>query len=174
MLSAPWLATMARTARATVMLAHTIDEMAANADAVLLGVVRLRTSRWEHGHIVTDVSIDVSRSVRGPFAAGATATVTTPGGAVGGTGQQVAGAPTLEVGERYVLFLRHAPAGYWETFGLAQGVLPVRDVAGVPTVMPANTAGLELHSTTTASPRVVVPTTGVPLESFVASLVTAR
>jgi hypothetical protein len=158
------------TANATVMIAHSIDEMAATADAIVVGVARARTARWDHGHIVTDATIEVATSVTGPFATGSTVTVTTPGGVIGDTGQNVAGSPTLETGSRYVLLLRHAPGGWWEPIGLSQGVLPVRDVSGTAMTFPADTSGLQLRSVGHGPSTIVVPASGMPLSVFVGAL----
>jgi hypothetical protein len=53
--------------------------------------------------------------------------VAVPGGVAGGLRQMVAGAPTLHVGEEYVMFLWTGRSGLTQLMGLSQGLFNVRN-----------------------------------------------
>lgn len=86
-----------------------LEEIAAQADVVVLGTVESITSSWsDDGRmIVTRASIAVERALKGGPRAGVV--VETPGGRVGDVALVASGAPVFRVGERVVLFLE--PAG---------------------------------------------------------------
>lgn len=52
--------------------------------------------------------------------------VAVPGGVAGGLRQMVAGAPSLHVGEEYVMFLWTSRSGLTQLMGLSQGLFNVR------------------------------------------------
>lgn len=52
--------------------------------------------------------------------------VAVPGGVAGGLRQMVAGAPSLRVGEEYVMFLWTSRSGLTQLIGLSQGLFSVR------------------------------------------------
>ncbi len=53
--------------------------------------------------------------------------ISEPGGTVGNTGMQIAGAPRYSVGEEVVLFATRTPIGYLRTVGWGQGKYVVVD-----------------------------------------------
>jgi hypothetical protein len=166
-------------AGATVMVRRTVDELTSAADVVLVATARRASARWIDGRIYTDVEVTAGEVVRGPVARGATVVVRTPGGVVGNEGQRLAGAPVFEMGQRYVLFLRHGREGTYETVGLAQGQLPIREPAapgGSPTVLPAPTQDLTLVEPAGARTRapLVVPHEGMALDALLAALRAVR
>lgn len=157
------------------MVRLTIDEMVTTADLVMVGVVRRSRSHWIAGRIYTDVEVQTQTVVRDRFGAGTTVTVRTPGGVVGDVGQRVEGAPVLEAGRRYVLFLRRGRDGTYETIGFSQGVLPVREASTPGTsaiVLPAQTDGMLLIDSTRSRPEgtVTIPRSGIALESLLTAL----
>ncbi len=137
---------LAGAAAATVARPATVEQLAREADAVVQGRVTGMESRWaaDGRHIVTRVSLRVSRVLRG--AAGAEVALEVPGGAVGGFGQRLDAAPVFERGEEVVVFLRRTAAGRTLVHGLSQGKFRVEggearpDLEGwafVPEAMPA-------------------------------------
>lgn len=148
-------------ARATVMEAMSLADLARASDRVVLARVGSARASWVSGRIVTDVDVQIETALRGP-AAPTTIRVRLPGGIVGDVGQQLAGAPELRAGERYVLFLRNGDPGVYFTVGLSQGVLPVRSAR----VWPADVTGLLVAGR--AGP--LVPAGGLSLTDFVSAL----
>ncbi|MFO0624447.1 MAG: hypothetical protein U0325_02430 [Polyangiales bacterium] len=120
-------------ARATVMLHRSADELAAMADAVVVGTAQrddrgavAGSARWVSGRIVTDVAVTVHVPIAGPWAAGTSVTLRLPGGVVGDVGQTVSGAPVFRPGESYVLFLQRLPDGAWTVLDMSAGMFPLR------------------------------------------------
>jgi hypothetical protein len=73
--------------------------------------------------------------------------VAVPGGVAGGLRQMVAGAPTLHVGEEYVMFLWTGRSGLTQLMGLSQGLFSVHSSgAGDATAMRAAAGELMLDS----------------------------
>lgn len=103
-----------------------LDQLRAKADAVILGVVEAASVRvGATGQMVwTDYQIAVEATLHGPDQ-GARAVVSFAGGAAGGLDVGIAEMPSLEVGQRYVLFLM--PEGDFAsgTVGWGQGIYHV-------------------------------------------------
>ena len=73
--------------------------------------------------------------------------VAVPGGVAGGFRQLVAGAPSLHVGEEYVMFLWTSRSGLTQLMGLSQGLFNVkRSAAGDAAAMRAASGELMLDS----------------------------
>jgi hypothetical protein len=73
--------------------------------------------------------------------------IAVPGGVAGGLRQMVAGAPSLHVGEEYVMFLWTGRSGLTQLIGLSQGLFNVqRSGAGDPATMRAAAAELMLDA----------------------------
>jgi hypothetical protein len=128
---------------ATLSDALSLDELSWQADEVVLGrVLERRARRAGSGRIVTDTSVQVEDTVKGSSTQGEVLSVTTLGGELGDLGMRVEGEARLEVGARYVLFLRRLDRTL-RPVGMSQGALPVReDTAGL-TVLPGG-QGLSL------------------------------
>ncbi len=113
-------------AGAGTLRAKSVEESARTSDAVVRGKVVSTSSRWDGGHIVTDVEIAVASAWKGQ--PGRRVTVTIPGGVVGDLGQHVDAAPKFTVGEDVVVFVQRAPNGkLLRVNGLAQGKYRVED-----------------------------------------------
>lgn len=95
----------ARSARATVVVPVTAEALTRRSDDVVIATVRRSSSQWDGGHIVTDHEVDVLTALKGRLPPRSLVLVRTPGGVVGGIGQYIPGAPSLEQGRSYVLFL---------------------------------------------------------------------
>jgi hypothetical protein len=127
-------------ARAGALQAKSVEESARTSDAVVRGTVLSTTSRWDAGHIVTDVEIAVTSAWKGQ--PGRQVTVTIPGGVVGDLGQRVDAAPEFTVGEEVVVFVQRAPNGRMNRVnGLAQGKYRVEDGLARPDI-----SGVDLHA----------------------------
>ncbi|HEU4383896.1 MAG TPA: hypothetical protein VFR85_10410 [Anaeromyxobacteraceae bacterium] len=111
---------LAGAAAAAVARPATVEQLAREADAVVQGRVVAMESRWapDRRHVVTRVIVRVSRVLRGT--AGAEVALEVAGGTVGGFGQRVDAAPSFEMGEEAVIFLRRA-GGRTLVHGAAQG-----------------------------------------------------
>ncbi len=161
-----------RRADATVLFSRTVDELAREADAVVIATpLNDRASRWLHGRIVTEVTARVDAVITGRVAVGSTVVVRTPGGVVGEVGQSLEGSPSLSADVPAVLFLTAPRSGARAVLSLAAGVMPVTVApSGAVMVLPARTEGLTMLPPPTPSPtpRVVVPPGGVALDAFVA------
>ncbi len=162
-------------ADATVLFDRSLDELARDADAVVIATPSAsQRAFWVRGRIFTEVTVHVDAVVTGHASANTDLRVRLPGGTVGEVGQTVAGAPSLTAGATVVLFLsppREGDARVIESF--AAGVLPmVSTPAGEVRVMPARTEGLTLVPPPSPSPatRFTLPSAGLALPTFVARL----
>ena len=150
-------------AHATIMVRRSIDDLTRDADVVAVATAGGAHASWSDGHIVTDVSVQLDRVVRGTPEA-STVTVRLPGGMIGDVGQRVEGAASLEAGNRYVLFLHRDVPGRYFTVSMSQGVLPVQ---GGVRVMPAPASGATVVDRAATPAVFTVPAEGMALEMFV-------
>ena len=144
--SRPWvgaavvavMAALASPALATVSQALSLGELVDRADHVVLAsCVDAQASRDARRRIVTDFSLRVEESMKGGAAAGDTLTMRALGGAIGDLGMRVEGEPHLEVGRRYLVFVRATRDGrILRPVGMSQGVMPVEEQGGELTVQP--------------------------------------
>lgn len=161
-----------RQASATVLFERSVDELAREADAVVVATpLDDRSSRWLNGRIVTEVTVRVDAVITGRIAPSTSLTVRTPGGVVGEIGQALEGSPALSPNVPVVLFLTAPRSGARAVLSLAAGVMPVSATpGGAVVVLPARTEGLTMLAppSPTPTPRVTVPPSGLTLEAFVA------
>lgn len=154
------------TARASIVDAMSLEELARAADVVLVARVEGQRAHYDaQGRIVTDVTLRVDECLHGGLVRGAEVTAQRLGGEVGDLGLRVEGEASYVDGERIVLFGRRftTPAGtVLRPVGMSQGVLPIDERSGVPLVLPGG-AGLELVERTPdgrlapATPALVAP-----------------
>ena len=131
-------------AGATISEALSLDALVAQADLVLLVTCDSeRALRDERQRIVTDYGLVVEDVLKGGASPGAALTMRRIGGEIGDLGMRIEGEPRLAPGDRYLVFLRSTAGGVLRPVGMSQGVLPVREEAGVPIVSPGG-AGLAL------------------------------
>lgn len=132
------IAALASPARATISQALSLGELVDQADHVVLATcVDARASRDGRRRIVTDFTLQVEESMKGGAQAGASLTMRRLGGAIGDIGMRIEGEPHLEVGRRYLVFLRTMSDGRTlRPVGMSQGVMPVEDDGGDLTVQP--------------------------------------
>jgi hypothetical protein len=93
------------TASATVVMAMSMEEMAARVPLIVRGTVHRTDTQWGEGRarIWTYGEVVVTETLKG--AGRATVVVRQPGGVIGDIGERVAGTATLTPGEEVVLFL---------------------------------------------------------------------
>jgi hypothetical protein len=140
---------VAAPAAATVMVELTVEDMAADCDAIVIGRVT-RTGvqllgepqvQGLHPWMVTDIAVE--QWLKGP--GGSAVTVHERGGVHQGGGQWIAGTPTYRRGDRVLVFLRLDVYGRWRTYGMAQGKWLVHaGVPGTPTTAVRDTSDLSL------------------------------
>lgn len=104
----------------TTLIAASVEQLAAASQAVArVRVVSVEVKRADARHLVTVAECEVLDVLQGSV--GRMLKVSTPGGALDGLAQHVAGAPSFTVGEEAVLFLRSPIAQTWQVTGLEQG-----------------------------------------------------
>jgi len=132
-------------ASATIIEAMSLDELVRGADAVaLVTCVDERALRDQRNRIVTDYELRLDEVMKGSAAPGSHLTMRRLGGIIGDLGMRVEGEPSMQPGQRYVVFLRRLPGGGpLRPVGMSQGVMPVEETRGVLTVQPG-AAGLSL------------------------------
>ncbi len=92
-------------ASATTTRPVTLAELTRSSDDVVVGTVRRSSSRWDGGFIVTDHEVEVVTALKGRLGPRMTIVVRVAGGVVGRIAQSIPGAPSLEDGRTYMLFL---------------------------------------------------------------------
>lgn len=96
------------------------DDMAAKSTLVVRGKVSDTWTALTNGTIFTHYRVQVSETFKGT--AGNTVEVMVPGGALNGLHQSFSGAPALNKGDEFVLFLWTSKAGITWITGLTQGL----------------------------------------------------
>jgi hypothetical protein len=136
-------------ALSTTVLDLTADQLRARADVVVRARVVSEEARWVGPRIVTFHTVEVREVLAGVLSrderAAKRVVVGVPGGIVGTRGQSVAGAPDLEVGQEWVLYLGRGagPGGARGIVGIFQGAFRVvADPAGVRLVPGSSHAGV--------------------------------
>jgi hypothetical protein len=111
---------------ATVVVPLPDDELAAQADAIVLGRVTRITSHWDphQARIFTTIDIAVEEVLKGEVAEDAV-TLTQQGGTVGGVDAWLHGNPEFHRGEKVVVFITEAADGTLRVTHLYQGKFSV-------------------------------------------------
>ncbi len=100
-----------------------LDDMIAQSTAVVRGKVTNSYSAFTGRIIYTHYSVQVSEQLKG--SARNTIDVAVPGGAANNVRQSFSGAPELQIGQEYVLFLWTGRSGMTQVIGLTQGLFSV-------------------------------------------------
>lgn len=111
-------------AAATTLEKLTLDDMVQKSTAIVRARAAGSSSSVRGSMIYTVYRLEVAEVLKGPMAPGG-AEVYVPGGTYGRFRQSIAGAPVLEPGVEYVLFLWTSPRGLVQVIGLSQGVFEV-------------------------------------------------
>jgi hypothetical protein len=97
-----------------------LDDMIAKSTAIVRGKVAGATATFSGPVIYTHYTIQVSEQFKG--ASQASVEVVVPGGVANGLRQSFSGAPVLNPGDEYVLFLYTGKSGLTTVTGLTQGL----------------------------------------------------
>ena len=148
--------------------AMSFEHIVRSSPRAFRGVVTKSWSAWDEGRtaIWTHYEIRVAETLRGP--AGATFTISEPGGTVDGLTMEVPGAPRFSVGEEAVVFAYQTPIGYWRVRGWGQGGFRVDRQDGHGVVRAQLAAGVLLIDPkgTTAKAAAQYPPGKEPLDAF--------
>ena len=111
-------------APATTLQRLTMDEMIQKSTSIVRAKVLGSHSAWRGPDIYTWYELEVLEG----WKSGGTSKieVAIPGGVEKGLRQVVAGAPSLNVGQEYVIFLWTSRSGLTQVIGLSQGLLSVK------------------------------------------------
>jgi hypothetical protein len=104
-----------------------VDEMVAQSTAIVRGKVAGAQGVVIGKTIHTQYRVQVGETLKGT--AGATVDIVVPGGTLGGMRQTIAGAPKLDVGTEYVVFVWTGKSGRSQILGLSQGLFDVKKSA---------------------------------------------
>jgi len=115
-------------AGATIFQQLTLDEMARKSTSIVHARVTGSRELAQGPDVFTVYKFETLETLKsGP----ATREVAVPGGVAAGMRQVVAGAPTLRLGQEYVLFLWTSRSGLTQLMGMSQGLFSVgRTTAG--------------------------------------------
>ncbi|HEX4953919.1 MAG TPA: hypothetical protein VF017_11065 [Thermoanaerobaculia bacterium] len=129
---APWLLTGAALAlviapplTASTQRRPSAEELATEAEVIVVATCTQRQSEWHDGRLLTSVEVAVETQLKGPAAQ--TLSVVLPGGRDASLEPPLAevgiGTPVLRAGEVYLLFLVPSSAvpGRWAVLGSAEG-----------------------------------------------------
>jgi hypothetical protein len=84
----------------------TLEESTQQAGLIIVGRVQTQTARKVPGSIVTDITVQVEKQIKGTAAPSSNVTFTVQGGIIGSERLYVGGQPFFVNGERVLLFLR--------------------------------------------------------------------
>ncbi len=101
----------------------TLEDMIAKSTAIVRGKAVGSHAAFSGRLIYTHYAIQVSESYKG--GGSGTLDVAVPGGVANGFRQTFSGAPELQAGQEYVLFLWTGPSGITQIIGLTQGLFSV-------------------------------------------------
>lgn len=118
---------------ATTLEQLSVDQMIRQSTAIVRAKVTGSYAANRNGSIYTFYRLQVTENLKSTTVQNAEVAV--PGGVLGKVMQSVAGAPTLNVGSDYVLFLWTSRSGLTQVIGLSQGAFDVKATAGGNSVL---------------------------------------
>ena len=111
---------------AAVVIALDLAQLVDQSDFVVIARPEGESSRFSKGLIVSDVTLRVSRVLKGATAPGAALVVTHLGGSVGQLALSVPGAARFAPNQSAIVFLRRAEGrSELQVTGMSQGVMPI-------------------------------------------------
>jgi hypothetical protein len=151
---------------ATTALKLDLATLTDESSLIVIGKVDSREAKWDAGRtgIWTHHGVTVSETLKGTHEK--TRDVLTRGGVVGDTGQEVAGAGNLEIGDEYVFFLWKDDDGRLQLQGMVQGAFKITETGGVKHAA-SSLAGLTIVDPDTLKP---VKEAAKPLDYELAAL----
>jgi hypothetical protein len=122
-----WLGMPLSRVGASTILAMSMNELAAQADVIVHGVVVRKQAKRVGGRIVTDCTLQVEQVAWGDVTVGQKVTVRLLGGEIGEVGMRVVGEPECgEVGDRVVIAASGTPESL-RPLGMSQGWFAVQN-----------------------------------------------
>ncbi|HTD43495.1 MAG TPA: hypothetical protein VK687_04910 [Bryobacteraceae bacterium] len=115
--------------RGTTLERLPLDEMARKSTAIVRARVVGTSGVLRGADVYTIYRIEIQESWKSSPKSGSQSNpvqVAVPGGVAGGLRQMVAGAPSLHVGEEYLMFLWTSRSGLTQLIGLSQGLFNVQ------------------------------------------------
>jgi hypothetical protein len=132
-------------ADASILVALDLQELAAESDRIAVGhVVFIEPVRLASGTIRTRCRILVEQELRGSD--DSEIIVETLGGQIGTLGMRVAGAASLALGDRVVVFAKGDGGVTFRPVGMAQGVMRIKREHGRDVVSPSSAGALLVRS----------------------------
>jgi len=128
---------------ATLVPRMSVEQMIDDSELIVHGTVLRSWSGWDNARqfIWTHYELQVSDMIKG--LPSVKLVVSEPGGIIGETAMQIAGAPQYEIGDEVVLFLHRTPIGYLRSSGWGQGKFGVgRPVGGGGLVVRSAVSGV--------------------------------
>ena len=107
----------------STLLQLSLNDMIMKSTVIVHGTVEPTYSDLRGSVIYTHFQVQITKSYKGGN--GATLDVAVPGGMLNGAQQSVAGAPALQAGQDYFLFLWTSKSGLTQIIGLSQGLFEV-------------------------------------------------
>jgi hypothetical protein len=133
--------------RGTTLERLPLDEMTRKSTAIVRAKVVGTSGILQGADVYTVYQIEIVENWKGAGKPNPER-IAVPGGVAGGLRQMVAGAPSLRVGQEYVMFLWTSRSGLTQLIGLTQGLFNVRPgAAGDATAMRAAAGELMLDPT---------------------------
>jgi len=120
------LAFVASSSQATIILELDLPQLVGRSDVIFVGKAIKTYSHWSEDkrHIVTDTTFQVSTAVSG-VSQGKSVVIRRLGGAVGGIGMRVSGAPSFNKGDEVLLFTEKRGNGKRYVVGMKQGAFRI-------------------------------------------------
>jgi hypothetical protein len=155
---------------ATTVVAPDFDSLVKQADLIVRGTVKAVDSEWRERNnerfIVSKVTIQVNEMIAG--IAPQPLVLQMLGGKIGDESFFIEGAPSFNVGEEHILFVRDNGKAFYPLVGIMHGQYPIKagGKAGERFVMRSN--GVPLHNESEVS----LPMVAAPSGPFAAALKT--
>lgn len=158
----------AASARATTLVHQDVVGLVGSSSDIVVGHVNTVRSHWDetHQHIVTDVTFDVSESLKGVERR---LTITQLGGEVDGIRVTVPASPLFRTGEEALVFVWRDSRGRAQVNGLGQGKFDIwRDPVTRERLVGRRLPGLEIGDLRTLrAPRPGEPEARVPVDRMI-------
>jgi hypothetical protein len=120
------LAASLGTASATTLQQLSLDEMSRQSTAIVRARMLDSHAALHNGDVYTVYRFTAVETLKAAGSQPLVREVAVPGGVAGGIRQAVEGAPTLQPGAEYVLFLWTSRSGLTQIMGLSQGLFRLR------------------------------------------------
>jgi hypothetical protein len=116
----------------TVAWSADLDHLARNSDVILYGKALETKCQWAETsmNIMTHITFQVDRCVKGNFKPGENVTIEIFGGIINGMKQKVPNAPVFKCGDYALVFLTSGSKGRYRVVSEKQGMIPFANKNG--------------------------------------------